>query len=261
MNIIEVRRDGAVARLLLNQPARRNALNRHMWRVIAAEAGRLAGDESVRAITIESAVAGMFSAGADISEFEKNYSDPSITNEVNAEISNAIESVASCPQPTLALIDGPCVGGSVALALACDIRLSSELATYSVTPSKLGLSYHPNDLRRLVNAVGLSGASELLYSGMRWSASRALQSGLVNTVTASIGFSDHCQDLLTSICANSSTANRTIKQSMRYVVSENAENLLQAEHDFANLFSGADFREGREAFLQKRPARFPSHQP
>ena len=130
MNEIKLLREGPVARLSINQPAKRNAINRSMWRNIAKLVDKVASDQSVRVMTIESASSGMFAAGADISEFESNYADLETTKAVNAEIAKAVESVAACPQPTLALIDGACIGGSVALVLACDIRVSSDKASY-----------------------------------------------------------------------------------------------------------------------------------
>jgi enoyl-CoA hydratase/carnithine racemase len=259
VNFINLHRDGPIARLSINQPNKRNALSRNMWRSIAAHVDEVARDESVRALTIESAVSGSFAAGADISEFEANYADVETTHEVNAEIHRAIDAVAACPQPTLAFINGPCVGGGVALVLACDIRLSSDKASYAVTPARLGLSYHPSDVRRLLSAVGRATASELLFSGATWSANRALQSGLVNTVICEAEFDKHCEDTLEAICANSVSAIRVLKQAIRYVESGDTALVSQADLDFTNLFSSADFLEARDAFLTKRPARFPSH--
>lgn len=259
MNEINLHRQGPVARLTINRPDKRNAVNRSMWRAIAKLADEVASDDSVRALTIESAASGLFAAGADISEFESNYADAQITNEVNSEIARAVESIAHCRHPTLALIDGPCVGGSVALALACDLRLSSDAASFAVTPAKLGLSYPPEDLHRLVTTVGRGAASELLFSGMLWTAARALQAGLVNSVTPIAEFSTYCQTLLDAICANSALANRVLKSSIQQVLSRDALQLEMAERDFTHLFSDADFYEGRDAFLQKRRASFPSN--
>lgn len=259
MNEIKLFKEGPIARLTINQPGKRNAINRSMWREIAMLATDVASDQSVRVMTIESAVSGMFAAGADISEFKSNYGNLDTTREVNAEIANAVESVANCPQPTLALIDGACIGGSVALVLACDIRLSSDRASYGVTPAKLGLSYPPGDIRRLVATVGKGAASEMLFSSIFWPADRALQAGLVNSVTASAEFSRYCQTLLDAISSNSAMANRALKRAMQQVISGDVIQSELAELEFTELFSRADFEEGRDAFLQKREPGFPSN--
>lgn len=259
MNEIKLLREGPVARLSINQPAKRNAINRSMWRNISKLVDKVASDQSVRVMTIESASSGMFAAGADISEFESNYADLETTKAVNAEIAKAVESVAACPQPTLALIDGACIGGSVALVLACDIRVSSDKASYGVTPARLGLSYPPGDIQRLVAAMGKAAASELLFSGLFWPADRAAQAGLVNSVVPSADFSEYCQTLLDAICANSAKANRVLKKSIAQVMSDDAAQFELAETEFTRLFSSVDFEEGRDAFLQKRVADFPSN--
>ena len=256
---IDLQRDGSIARLSINQPKKRNALNRQMWRSIALYADEVGRDDSIRALTIESAVPGSFAAGADISEFEANYANTATTREVNDEIHRAIDAMAACPQPTLALINGPCIGGGVALALACDIRLSSDAARFAVTPARLGLSYHPSDVRRLLAAVGRAAASELLFSGHTWSAEQALQSRLVNRVVSESEFDKQCDELLAAICANSVTAVRALKQAIRFVESGDPAQSAQAELEFTNLFSCEDFLEAYEAFLAKRPAQFPSH--
>jgi len=259
MKGIDFQRDGPIARLLINQPQKRNALNREMWRSIAAHTKEVAKDDSIRALTIQSAVSGSFAAGADISEFEANYARPETTREVNEEIHHAIDAVEACPQPTLALIGGPCVGGGVALVLACDIRLSSASARFAVTPARLGLSYHPADVHRLLLAVGRAAASELMFGGETWAADRALQSGLVNSVVQDSAFDQYCEDRLAAICANSVTAIRVLKQTIRSVESNDPTQITQSELDFTNQFSSVDFLEAFDAFLTKRPAQFPSH--
>jgi len=256
---IALKREQSVARILINQPAKRNAINRAMWRSIKSFANQMASDETIRLCTLESAIPGCFAAGADISEFEQNYKDAATTDVVNAEIYEAIEAVAICPQPTVALIDGPCIGGGLALALACDFRLASSNAEFAVTPSRLGLSYHPSDMQRLLRAVGHSAASEMAFTSLRWSAERALQAGLVNSVSSDAEFAAQTTQIVDAICANSLDANRILKKTIADVESGESERFGEARQDFFNLFSSSDFHEGRDAFLAKQPARFPSN--
>ncbi len=259
MDAIELHRDGAVARLLINQPSTRNAICRSMWRTITLQCTRLAADHSVRAITLESAIPGSFSSGADISEFEANYADAATTAEVNAEMRDAIESVAACPQPVIALVDGICVGGGIALLLACDIRLCNESARFALTPARIGLSYDPADIRRLLAAVGRGVASEMLFGGEMWSARRVWEAGLVNSVFTDEEFVPQSNALIDAICANSRSANEILKRSLSDVESGDADRFDRARKAFSEQFSSADFIEGRDAFLEKRTALFPSH--
>lgn len=259
MEALRLNKTGPIARILIDHPQRRNALTRAMWRAIPPAVLQAVADPAIRLLVVQGSQAGMFAAGADISEFEQTYGTADETARANAEIQAAVDALEQCPLPVAALIDGPCVGGGVALATACDFRLASAQARFAVTPSRLGLSYHPEDLRRLVQSCGLGAASELLFSGMVWPAQRALQAGLVNQVFAVEDFNRESEALLQAIAANSLDANRALKRGLRAVMRGPAEAVAQAVQEFEQLFGAPDFLEGRDAFLQKRPAKFPSH--
>lgn len=259
MPAIELLCDGPVARILVDNPARKNAFTRAMWRDVAQAVSQARAMPGVRALVLQSAAAGCFAAGADISEFEAIHQDPASSLEANAEIQAAVNGLASFAVPTLALIDGPCIGGGVALALACDIRLASARARFAVTPARLGLSYHPDDIARLARTCGHASAAELLFSGLPWSAARALRVGLVNEVFDDASFAQASQDLIAAISANSLDATRALKQGLAATMQADAGALAASAKHFEALFGLPDFVEGRNAFLQKRPAQFPSH--
>ena len=250
---------GPVACLSIDHAQRRNAFTRSMWRSIPALMEQISNRASARVVCLQSAVPGAFAAGADISEFEQIYGHPQVALEATLEIQRAIDALEKCSLPTLAAIDGPCVGGGVALAVACDFRLSSDRARFAVTPARLGLSYHPDDLRRLVLACGHAAASELLYTGQLWDAQRALAVGLVSQVLELESFQSGVDRVLQAMAQNSLESLRAIKRGLRAVQSRHEAALGQAEQEFIDLFQCQDFREGRDAFLQKRPALFPSH--
>lgn len=259
MDLLRLHIEGPVARLLIDHPQRRNAFTRAMWRAVPGLVAQALADPGVRVLVLQGAQPGAFAAGADISEFAQTYGDAQEAVRANEEIQGAADALYDCPLPVIALVDGPCVGGGVALAVACDFRLASDKARFAVTPAKLGLSYHPSDLQRLVRACGLGAASELVYGGQVWDAARALQSGLVNQVLPSTEFAATTDALLQAIAASSLDSNRAMKQGLRAVVEGDAEGIAEAAQDFNRLFVGPDFVEGRDAFLQKRAAAFPSH--
>ena len=259
MNEIRLRHDGPVARILIDNPARRNAISRAMWRALPALVAQAIGAAATRVLTVQSSVDGYFCAGADIAEFESTYRDPEESRRANAEIQAAVRALAAVPVPTLALIDGACVGGGVSLALACDIRLASDRASFAVTPARLGLSYHPDDIARLATACGHPGAAELLFTGKPWPAARARESGLVNQALAREGFEAACAGMTAAIAGNSLDALRAMKEGLRAIQGGDVDALAQSAGRFEALFDGRDFREGRDAFLQKRAAVFPSH--
>lgn len=259
MESLRLHTTGPVGRILIDHPQRRNALTRAMWRAIPGSVAQALEQPGIRVLVLQGSQPGVFAAGADISEFAQTYASAEEAGRANAEIQAAVEALENCPLPVVALIEGPCVGGGVALATACDFRLASAQARFAVTPSRLGLSYHPEDLRRLVQACGLGAASELLYGGMVWNAQRALQVGLVNQLFAPEDFARESEAVLQAIAANSVDANRALKRGLRAVVQGNAEATARAAQEFEQLFQAPDFIEGRDAFLSKRPALFPSH--
>lgn len=249
--------DGAVARLSIDNPKRRNALSRAMWRTIPPLVAQAAQQAGARVLVLQSAAPGSFASGADISEFEATHVSPSESARATQEVHDAVSALAACPLPTLALIDGPCVGGGVALALGCDIRLASQRALFAITPARLGLSYHPDDIARLVAACGAAFAAELLFGGRPIGAERAVAIGLVNQVLADDTFEAEARALTDAICANSVDAMRALKLG---IAATRQPALRDVAHQhFSALFAGADFAEGRAAFLGKRTAHFPSH--
>ena len=259
MEMLELRQTGPVARLVINHPARKNAFTRAMWRALPGLVAAAQSNPRTRVLTLQGAPPGMFVAGADISEFEHTYTTPGQANLAAQEIQNAVDALDHCSLPVVALIDGPCVGGGVALATACDLRFASAQARFAVTPAKLGLTYHPSDLRRLVRTCGLAAASELLLVGQLWSAERALQCGLINQVWPTQEFAGQTEGMVQAIAANSVDATRAIKLGLRAVVAQDPVGLDDAAQLFLDLFGGRDFVEGRDAFLQRRTASFPSH--
>lgn len=259
MELLRLNTTGPIARILIDNPKRRNALSRAMWRAIPEAVAQALNTPGIRVLALQGAEPGIFAAGADISEFADTYVSQEEALRANAEIQAAVDALEQCPLPTVALIDGACVGGGISLATACDVRWCSARARFAVTPSKLGLSYHPEDLRRLVQACGLSAASELLYSGLIWDATRALQTGLVSHVLPEEGFAPAGEALLQAMAANSLTANQAIKQGLRAVAQCDTQGYVLSAQTFEDLFTGPDFLEGRDAFLEKRSAQFPSH--
>lgn len=260
MELLQLQQTGPIARLVINHPQRKNAFSRAMWRALPGLVAGALDAPQTRVLTLQGVRPGLFAAGADISEFEHTHTTPGESRLAAREIQEAVDALEHCPLPVVALIDGPCVGGGVALAVACDLRIASAQAGFAVTPARLGLSYHPDDLRRLVLACGLAAASELLLGGQLWPAERALRSGLVNQVWPADTFPAESEALLQAIAANSVDGTRAIKQGLRAVTARDADGLAQATRTFLDLFQSRDFAEGREAFLRKRPANFPSHQ-
>jgi enoyl-CoA hydratase/carnithine racemase len=239
-------------RIVIRRPARRNAFSRAMWRRLAVLLSTASADPDVRVLLLRGD-GGHFSAGADITEFEATYADAATAEAATAEITGAIEALAAMDRPTIAAISGACVGGGASLALACDLRIADATARFAVTPARLGLIYSHGDTRRLVRAVGPAGAKDLLFTGRMVEAEEAARIGLVQRLAGDA--TAEAEMLAATLARSSRPALRAIKRMVEDVADGVPEGPRHREA-FAASFRGADFAEGRAAFLGKRAPRF-----
>lgn len=240
--------------LLLNRPAKRNALTVAMWRSIPALLARAAAHPHLRLLVVRGA-GGSFAAGADIAEFPDIYAtrDAALAN--HGAIQAAMTALEDFPAPTLAAIEGACVGGGCGLALACDLRYAAPDARFGITPGKLGLVYGVSDTRRLVQAVGLSQAKDILFTGRLIDAHRALAIGLIDHISPTSLDAD-IDALRDAVCAASRHTARSAKLIMRMLQRGVTDDTDESRAMFAEAFFGDDHQEGVRAFLERRPPRF-----
>ena len=241
---------GGIARLLIDRPLKRNAMTTDMFGQIPALIAEAEAKKHVRAIVLGSARPGMFCAGADISELSVNADNPGWRAANQSAINAAQLALARADRPTVAFVDGDCVGGGCGMALACDIRVATTRARFGITPAKLGLVYPLHDTKLLVDLVGPGQAKRILYTGDLLSAEEALRIGLIDQIA------DHPDDLLGSIAGNSLHSQRQSKAIIRRILDGQAADDAATLAMFAEAFEGPDFREGVAAFLEKRKAVF-----
>ena len=176
-----LRREPPLAWLVVNRPEARNALNAAVWRDLASSVRTVAADGDVRVIILRGAGDQAFLSGADISEFGALRANAAMTAEYDALSTEAWQALGAAPQPVLAMINGLCFGGGVAVALACDLRFAATHARFAVPAARLGLSYpFAHGVERLVRVVGPTAAADILLSARVIDAAEALRIGLVN---------------------------------------------------------------------------------
>ena len=243
---------GGVMRLVLSQPARRNAVTAAMWKALPDV---LARAEGARVLRVEGE-GDHFAAGADISEFETLYSTPETAAAISADIQAAFEALARFPMPTLAVIRGACVGGGLGLALCCDVRMCDPTGLFAITPAKLGLVYPFADIARLADAVGVANARDVLLSARRIKADEARGMGLVHRVVDAAGLEADAMDYARAVARLSPESLRVTKAMINAYARGQRESSAETDAQFLAGFSSRDFGEGFRAFLDKRAPEF-----
>lgn len=249
--------NGQVAELVLNAPERKNALPLRAWQALPEVLQTLKQHESVRVCIVKGAGGQGFCAGADISEFEAIRSTPEAASRYDEINVAAFKALKSLEIPVLAAIEGPCLGGGLGLALACDIRVADRSAFFGIPAARLGLAYPPEALGDLLEAVSPSNAKRLLFTGERLSADKALQIGLINEVVEDGKLDDRLSKLTQTVCGNAPLSLKAAKEAVSHLSRPNdmldLEPLLQTARA---CIDSHDYREGCLAFLEKRTPQF-----
>jgi enoyl-CoA hydratase/carnithine racemase len=244
----------AVARLTIANPERRNALDHEILDAVAEVLPQLNEGIENRCVLITGAPP-LFSAGYDIAGIP----DQSFERDAEALVAHpfhaAMEAIARHPWPTIAAVNGHCLGGGLELAITCDLRICAAGAKLGMPPAKLGLIYGHTGLRRFLDTIGLPYTKELFLTGRNLDAERAEQIGLVNWVVGDAELEDEALALAAAVAANAPLSMRGNKHAID-LLQANPELTEQQEAGLVALrescFSSEDFREGIRAFAEKR---------
>jgi enoyl-CoA hydratase/carnithine racemase len=244
--------EDGVAVLTIDRPEKRNALTRAMWEALPGLLDGLAADPRVRALLVTGA-AGTFSAGADIGELREIYADPDTADAYHSVNVAAEEALAGFPHPTIAVIEGACVGGGCQLAVACDLRFAAPDARLGITPARLGVVYPPVPTARLTRLLGPARAKYLLYSAELISPQRAEVFGLVDEVSADV--QARARAFARTLAARSPQTLGAAKAVITAVAAGGDAAAAAAPWERASRVS-PDVPEGLSAFLERRAPRF-----
>src|SRR5256712_6577717 len=179
MTDILVGHEGPIATVVFNRPQMRNAISLAMWTEIARVTEGLAKDDSVRAVVYRGAGRDAFASGADISEFKEHRKDTATALRYNAQTSAAYTAIRECAKPTVAMIFGFCMGGAMAVAMACDLRFAAEGSKFGIPAARLGIIYGGDAVGQLVDLVGPAYAKDILYSARTVGDREALAMGFI----------------------------------------------------------------------------------
>ena len=249
-------RDGALAWLVIDRPAKHNAMSKAMWEAIPGLVAEVEDDPAVKILVVRGGTEKAFSAGADISEFEALNTDSTLRDASRAAITNGLRALTRLSKPTIAMVRGICMGGGCAIALTCDIRFASPESRFGIPPAKLGLAYSLEDMKQLVDVVGPSHAKSMMFTGRAVQAAEALTMGLVNGVYPLDEIEGETRTFADQVCRNSQFSVRALKQVIG-LIANGADAETEASWRLVlDAYEGEDYREGVAAFLGKRPAKF-----
>ncbi len=245
-----------VARITLNRPGRRNALNRRAYDEIEAAFRFVATDETARCVVVTGADPA-FCSGEDVKEMMTGEAPAQPRERPAPRATPAAMAAIDCPKPVIAAVNGPAVGWGMELALYADIRIASEKAVFAELFIKRALICDVGGLTRLPPLVGPAKAAELLFTGDPIDAAEAARIGLVSAVTAHGQLMDRALGLAARIAANPPLALVAMKAALRRATyGDPAEIGAFAIGEIYRLFQTEDHREGVRSFLEKRPAVF-----
>jgi enoyl-CoA hydratase len=251
------RKDGQVGWMIFNNPERRNAVSLEMWRAIPDVLAAFEADPEVRVIVFTGAGERAFVAGADISQFEAERNDAAAEARYSSASAAANAAMAGLSKPSIAMIRGYCIGGGLAVALTCDLRICTEESRFAIPAARLGLGYGFGGVKALIDVVGPSIAKEILFTARQFSAEEALRVGLVNRVAPAAELEGVVRDYAAMIGANAPLTLRAAKLAAREAVRDpDKRRLAEVEAAVAACFDSADFKEGRTAFMEKRAPKF-----
>jgi enoyl-CoA hydratase len=272
--VLTIERRDAVATVWLDRPEARNAMGQDLWRDLPL-AMQAVGDDSAVRVVVLAAKGPHFSVGLDLKAMGGQLTDglggggddakpPSAAVRASRARTDilrfqaAITAVAQCPKPVIAAVHGYCIGGGVDLIAACDIRLASSDAVFSVREAKVAIVADLGSLQRLPAIISAGHLAELAFTGKDISAERAKEIGLVNDVAADVdGVHKAAETLAAEIAANSPIAvqgtkavlaandGRTVAEGLDYVATWNA-----------GMLASDDLTEAMMAFMEKRPPKF-----
>ena len=249
--ILEIK-DGA-GFITFNNPEKHNAVSLEMWESLGEMMDQLEKDNNVRVVVLKGAGGKSFVSGADISKFDKDRSTKEQVLNYNEKTGKLYQRIEAFPKPTIAMIDGYCIGGGLNLAVCCDIRICSEKSQFAMPAAKLSLGYPFSSIKRLFDTMGPGMSKHFMFTAERISSGEALNCGLVQKLVKDIELEEFVNSYAQRISKNAPLTIKAMKQ-IGIEVLKNSEDrdLVLCEKLVSECFDSEDYKEGRKAFMEKR---------
>jgi enoyl-CoA hydratase/carnithine racemase len=245
-------RIGQIGVVLFNQPEKRNALSLEMWNGLCAALDSFAADSDVRVVVYGGAGGKAFASGADISEFATRRNSAEANLEYAKTTARAREMIAAFPKPSIACVQGFCMGGGLNVAMQTDLRIAARDAVFGIPAARMGIAYGIEPMERLVSLVGPARARLMLYTARRFNGEEAFTMGLVDVLSDGDVVAE-ALGLATSIAENAPLSLQASRLAIDQVLRPAAErDLAGMAERTRRCMESADYHEGRAAFSEKR---------
>jgi len=254
-DILLIEQKGPVATMILNRPVKRNSLSPELLIRLHQTLEAMKAEDRVRVVVLRGAGDKAFSSGYDLTAISTDR-NVNVQEELTQNpLERVIQSVLDFPYPILALLNGDAFGGGCDLAVCCDIRIGADDIRMGMPPAKLGLVYPIPGLLRFVRTIGLDSTRELFFTGRYYGAQRAREMGLIHHVLARSELEPFTYAMAEEIAANAPLSLKGIKHILRDIsqaITLPDQAFKEVDRLLAQALNSEDFKEGREAFWQKR---------
>ena len=251
------RTQDSVGYIIFNNPEKHNAVSVEMWDALEKFLNQFREDKNIRVVVLEGAGGKSFVSGADISKFDKERSTKEAVLSYNKRTHKVYELLETFPKPTIAKINGYCIGGGLNLAVCCDIRICSEKSKFAMPAAKLSLGYPFSSIKRLFDIMGPGMAKHFMFTAEKISANEAVSCGLVQKLVTEENLETFVNNYALTISKNAPLTIKAMKQIGIEILKNPLERDLSLCHELASAcFDSEDYKEGRKAFMEKRMPNF-----
>jgi enoyl-CoA hydratase/carnithine racemase len=250
--VIRTRKKEHIGYIVFDNISKFNAVNYEMWVALPNAIRDFEEDSNVRLIVLTGAGDKAFVSGGDISQFDATDAGKWQTN-YNRTSEAGYASVLNCTKPTLARINGVCMGGGMTLALNCDLRICSDASKFRMPAARLGLGYPHEGVKRFLEVIGVANAADIVMTARVFDGDHAKSIGMVNSVVPTAKFSETADDLEKQIIANAPLTLFTFKKTLLELrKSTHSQDIEMIQKLIDSCYLSSDYAEGCKAFLEKR---------
>ena len=254
--MLAAKKDG-IGFITFNQPEKRNAMSMEMWLGLGEILDDFSADDGICVVVMRGAGDKAFVSGADISQFAKNRNNADAQREYDRITGIGREKFHNFSKPVIARIQGFCMGGGLAIAMATDLRIASPDSQFGIPAARLSIAYAPDSVRRLIDLVGPAHARMILYTARRIDGHEAERIGLINQCVPLEKLDDTVMDIARTIADNAPLSVKASKLTINEMLKDESARDMAAVKEIGEIcFNSADYKEGRTAFMEKRRPKF-----